>query len=196
VRALAELVKTTVIGGILFLLPVVVAIVVVRHALELVRPAIAPLERAFPEHTVAGVAVATVLSVTAVFLICLVAGIVARTRPGRSMSTSVERIFLSRVPLYRMAKGMIEGFAATETTAGMLPTLARFDDSWQLGFILEEHDNGLLTVFIPQAPSPMSGSVYYLPEERVKRLNVSVGQVYRCIAHMGIGSKEFIKGIA
>jgi uncharacterized membrane protein len=194
VRALAEIIKTTVVGGILFLLPVVLIIVILKRAVQLVRPAIAPLAGLFPEHAVAGVAVATLLSAAAVFLICLAAGIVARTRPGRTMNSSVDRVFVNRVPLYRLAKSMIEGFAAVEATAGMIPALARIDDAWQLGFILEEHGNGLLTVFVPQAPSPMSGSVYYLPEDRVQRLDVPVGQVYRCITHMGIGSKELLQG--
>ena len=192
-RALAELTKTTVAGGVLFLLPLVLIIVLLKKAADLVRPAIAPLVDLFPEHTVAGVAMATVLSAALLLLLCLLAGGAARTRLGRSMNATVERAFLSRLPLYRMAKGIVEGFAAVESTGSMIPVLARLEDAWQLGFIVEAHAGGLLTVFIPQSPSLLSGSVFYLPEDRVKRLDISVGQAYRCIAHMGIGSKDLLR---
>lgn len=193
-RALLEIVKTTVIGGALFLLPAVLVIAVLRRGVELVRPAVVPLAERFPDRTLAGVAVATLLAVALLILICFVAGIVARTRAGRRMSSTVEHRLLGRFPLYRMLKGMLEGLVAVDSAAGMAPVLARVDDAWQLGFVLEEHDNGLRTVFVPQAPSPMSGAILFLPEDRVRRLSVSAGQVIRCISHMGIGSKSLLQG--
>jgi hypothetical protein len=50
--------------------------------------------------------------------------------------------------------------------------LANIDDAWLLGFIIEQHSSGMLTVIIPSAPTPTAGSIYYLAEQQVGRLNV------------------------
>ena len=52
----------------------------------------------------------------------------------------------------------------------MSVALARIEDAWMLSFVVERHASGLLTVFVPSAPTPAAGSVYYLTEDRVQHL--------------------------
>jgi uncharacterized membrane protein len=68
--------------------------------------------------------------------------------------------------------------------------LARIEDAWMLSFVVERHQSGLLTVFVPSATTPAAGSIYYLTEERVKLLDVPVSIAMGCIMRLGIGSHE------
>ena len=43
-----------------------------------------------------------------------------------------------------------------------------------MGYLLEPLENGWLSVFLPQAPTPMSGNVMYFPADRVKPLNITM----------------------
>lgn len=63
-----------------------------------------------------------------------------------------------------------------------------------LSFILEKLENGLPVVFVPSAPTPAAGSVYYLTEDRVKRLDVPVSTAMKVIMRLGLGSKELLQG--
>lgn len=192
-RALARILTATALGGIVFLLPLLIVVVLLNHAVRLMQPIVTPVANLFPAQTFETTAIAATISILGLFLICLLAGILARTRIARYLSGSIESRIERRVPLYRIIRSTIKGFAAVEKDSSVIPVLARFDDAWQLGFILEENGDGLCTVFIPQAPTPMIGTVYYMEEARLKRLSITVGQTFRCVAQMGLGSKELLR---
>jgi uncharacterized membrane protein len=70
--------------------------------------------------------------------------------------------------------------------------LARIEDAWVLSFVVERHPSGLFTVFVPSAPTPAAGSIYYLTAERLKLLDVPVSTAVGCIMRLGIGSHELL----
>jgi len=193
-RALAEFVRTTLIGGVFFLVPMVLIILVVRHALGILRTVAQPLAELLPFKTVAGVGVATLVSALALLLICFAAGLVARTEPGRRLNQWLEWNLLRLVPGYTILKGVVESATGLESESKHAVALARIEDAWQLAFIIEEHEGGLLTVFVPGAPTPWAGSLYYLTEDRVKRLTVPAISALAAIKRLGAGSKEMLKG--
>jgi uncharacterized membrane protein len=59
---------------------------------------------------------------------------------------------------------------------------------------MEQHADGLLTVFVPSAPTPTAGSIYYHTEQQVKRLDVPVSTAIKCITQLGVGSREMLEG--
>ena len=61
-------------------------------------------------------------------------------------------------------------------------------------FVLEVHPDGHRTVFVPGAPSPLSGAVYFLPEDRVRLLDVPVAPVMKALRGLGIGSAALLEG--
>jgi uncharacterized membrane protein len=70
--------------------------------------------------------------------------------------------------------------------------LAWIEESWVLAFVMERHDSALNTVFVPSAPTPAAGSIYYLPDDRIKLLDVPVQSAMACITRLGIGSREML----
>jgi len=57
---------------------------------------------------------------------------------------------------------------------------------------MEEHDNGLLTVFVPSTPVLTVGNLYIVEPERVTRLTAGASEVADCISQWGMGSKKII----
>ena len=72
----------------------------------------------------------------------------------------------------------------------MKPVLVNIEEGWQIGYLLESLQTGWVVVFVPQAPTPMSGNVMYLPEGRVRPLSVSMVEAMSLVKHMGIGSSK------
>jgi uncharacterized membrane protein len=70
--------------------------------------------------------------------------------------------------------------------------LARFDDNTVLGFIVEPPSNGVVTVFVPSAPTPAAGAVFYFPENRVQKIDVSVADASKVIMPLGVGSAALL----
>ena len=193
-QSLLEFVKMTLVGGVLFLVPVGIVLYAVREVFQLARTLLAPLLIYLsPVHTVAGVTLATLVSVALLVLICFLAGLVVRTERGKGVERWLEENLLAYVPGYTIIRSFTHTVARQELPEGMSVALARIEDAWQLAFVFDKLEDGSLTVFIPQAPNPFSGTVFYLTEDRVRPLDVPVTAAVKCIRRLGAGSKELFK---
>ncbi len=74
--------KATLIGGVAFLVPIVVLLMVLGKAFELMSRLAAPVQRFVPLESIGGIAVADLVAVLAMVLVCLLAGLFAMSRPG------------------------------------------------------------------------------------------------------------------
>jgi uncharacterized membrane protein len=194
-HAMKEFLKATIVGGVLFLLPVALVLLVLSHATRLAAKVVAPISHSLHfDHTVAGVGVATLLAVALLVIFSFAAGVVAGTNAGRRISQWVESSLLGNMPQYQLVKSMGEGLAQIEGADNLKPALIGIDGGWQIGYLLEPLDNGWAAVFVPQAPTPMSGNVMYLPADRVRPLNISMVQARAIVKHIGIGSGEALRG--
>jgi uncharacterized membrane protein len=89
---------------------------------------------------------------------------------------------------------MAEGLAHVESAEGVNPVLVSIEGGWQIGYLLEPLENGWVTVFLPQAPTPMSGNVMYLPADRVRPLGITMAQAMAIVKRMGVGSANVLRG--
>ena len=195
---LKEFLKTTVIGGASFLLPVALVLFILSYALRLVKRIAEPISHSLHLDqlgTAAGVGAATVLSAVVLVLIAFAAGIVARTAVGRRITRWSESSFLGRLPHYQVIKSMAEGLAHIENASGLKPALVSIEDGWQIGYLLEKLENDWVAVFLPQAPTPMSGNIMYLPSNRVRLLGITMVEAMSLVKSIGAGSGAALRGV-
>jgi uncharacterized membrane protein len=187
--AATNFLKATIVGGLLFLLPVVLILIFLRRALQPAGKVAEPLSCS------AGLAPWRLPAVLVLVLISFLAGLVARTRAGRRTMRLVENSLLGGIPQYQLVKGMAEGLAQVENAEGVKPALVSIEDGWQIGYLLEPLENGWVTVFLPQAPTPMSGTVMYLPADRVRPLDIPMVKAVSIVKHIGVGSGAALQGV-
>jgi uncharacterized membrane protein len=196
-ETLRELLKTTIIGGASFLLPVAIIIFVLSYALRLVRRIAEPISHSLHlDHLVgAGIGTVTILSIAVLVLISFAAGVIARTAAGRRITRWSESSFVGRFPHYQVIKSMAEGLAHIENTSGLKPALINIEGGWQIGYLIEQLYTDWLVVFLPQAPSPMSGNVMYMPADRVRPLDITMVQAMSIVKAIGVGSGAALRGV-
>jgi uncharacterized membrane protein len=195
---LKEFLKTTIIGGTTFLLPAALVVFILAYALRLVRRLAAPISHSLKLDQLgdlAGIGAATVLSVLVLVLISFAAGIVARTAIGGRLSRWSEASLLGRLPHYQLIKSMAEGLAHIEGSSGLKPALVSIEDGWQIGYLLEKLENDWVAVFLPQAPTPMSGNIMYFPISRVRTLDITMVQAMSIVKAIGVGSGAALRGV-
>jgi uncharacterized membrane protein len=185
-----KVLKTTIVGGLLFLLPLVLVVLLLSHALRFAGKAVGPISEFLTLDKVFGPAAEESLAALILVFISLAAGLIARTRFGRDIMRWTENSFLGGLPQYRLGKSVAEGFAQIENAENLKPVLVNIEEGWQIGYLLESLQTGWVVVFVPQAPTPMSGNVMYLPEERVRPLAISMVETMSLVKHMGIGSSK------
>ncbi len=189
-KRLVKFARTTLVGGVLFLVPVVVLGAVVGKALELVHKLSDPLAERFPlaaSHT------PVLLASGLLILVCFLFGLVALTRPARAGVTWLESTLLSKIPGYTLLKGAGESALGHESSAAYPLLLARIEDSWQLGFLIERLEGGNLAVYVPGAPNPLSGSVYFMSPERVRSTDIPIAAALKCLRQLGAGSQGLFR---
>ena len=193
-KSIKEFFKATVIGGLMFLVPVVLVLVVLGKALQFAGKVAQPIARTLPVSHMGGVAMATLIAVAILLLIALLAGLAARTGPGRRVTHWFEESILGGMPQYRMVKSLAEGLTQLENGTGMRPVLMRGDEGWMLGYQMEELPNGWRVIFLPASPTPMSGNVIYAEAARVQTLDLSMSEAMQLVKRLGIGSAEKLRG--
>ena len=72
------------------------------------------------------------------------------------------------------------------------PALAEIEEALVPAFIIEEFEDGRFTVFVPSAPTPLSGSIYILTPERVHSVDVPFTHAIKALSRWGSGSKELV----
>jgi uncharacterized membrane protein len=192
-RAFVRMVATIVVGGVLFLVPVVLSVVVVGQALKLAAKILAPIAHLMPTGSVVGFATANVVAATLVLVACFVAGLVARTRPGMLVGRRVERAVLQKMPGFTFVKSAAQGFVGLEGGSEVQTALARVEDGWVPAFVVERHRSGLLTVFVPSVPTPAAGAIYLLEAERVRLLDVPVAAMAGVVMRLGVGLRDLVE---
>jgi uncharacterized membrane protein len=192
-NAFKSFLKSTVVGGLTFLIPVVLLVLVLKEALQLARTAAVPVAELLPFNKVAGIAVATLLEVALLLLVAFLAGLAARTATGRRMTRWFEDSILGALPQYRMVKTMAEGFAQVENDSNLQPVLVFIDDVWQLAYRMEELHDGWVAVFVPQSPTPMSGNLLFVEATRVRPLDIPMHEALALVKRMGSGAAAVLK---
>jgi uncharacterized membrane protein len=191
-RPLWQFIKTTIIGGIVFLVPLIVLVMLLAKAHELLSKAVHPLAQMVTNQTSLGVIVADVIAALLLVFIGFAAGLVASTRAGREVQTTAENLILRKLPGYTLMKSVAHGTLGVGDGSGVSVVLATIDDAWLLAFLIEELPDGMRTVFVPSAPTPAAGNIYFMREDQIRRLDVSVAAAIKCIMELGVGSGELL----
>ena len=179
--------KATFIGGLLFLLPIVLIVFLLGEALGFAQRLSQPVVEAAGVDHFAGVAAGTIVAILALVLLSFTAGLVARTRFGQFALDRLEGSLLSLFPQWRMARGMIEsleGGSGQELEVVMVPA----DAGWCLAFVLEKPEGEWWTVFVPGAPHCTSGAVAFAHVDQVRPSGLTPGQAVLMMRRCGAGS--------
>jgi uncharacterized membrane protein len=191
--SLPKFLKATIVGGLLFLLPLILVVVLLGHAIRVAGKVAHPLLEFLTLDKVIGPAGEEFVAGVMLLVIAMAAGLIARTVVGKTLMQWSETSFLGGLPQYRMVKSMAEGFAQIENSEDLKPALVNVEEGWQIGYLLEQLHNGWVAVFLPQAPTPMSGNVMYLPGERVRPLAITMVEAMSIVKRMGIGSAKALR---
>ncbi len=110
------------------------------------------------------------------------------TRPGRLLSDRLERSVLYRVPGYLLVRGAVGSFPGLSGETRPEPSLVETDDGWAFALLVERGPPGFCTVFMPDSPTPTSGSVRLVDATRVRPLDASMLNLLACLTRSGAGA--------
>jgi uncharacterized membrane protein len=191
-HSLYRFLKTTLVGGLVVLVPVAVCAYIIAAVVKAVLAGLAPIAAWLPDQSLGRIGVPGLGAMALVVAVCFLFGLLVRTAGGRALGNWVEGKLFNLLPGYELIKKITQQFAGTgEETLGT-PVVIRLGDSRQIGFLVEEHTSGEVIVFIPAAPTLTFGTVHLISGEQVEKLNVRLPQVIDCITKVGMGSSRLL----
>lgn len=139
------------------------------------------------------------LEIAFTIFVIFISGLLVTNFLGRCFLSLGEGV-LSRIPLvrsiYSAAKQVLETLLVSKETSFRKVLLVEYPRTglWSLAFQTnngfqgtEANDlDGLITIFVPSAPSPLSGFLMMLPSDQVRELKMSVDEALKMIISLGM----------
>jgi uncharacterized membrane protein len=191
-KPIAQFIKTTLIGGLLIVVPAYFAVLLLMKAGAGLVALIAPITALMPEslHHLRQVAAVALL-----IALCFGLGLIARTRQGRRALGGFERGVLEKIPGFAVLRGVMRRVSGRSDDALFQPVLVEIEDALTPAFIVDELDGDRFAVLVPSVPTPAAGSLYILPRERVHPVDVSAAEAIGVITRWGAGTGKLLRAM-
>jgi len=176
---------STVGAGILVVAPVYLGVLLLLKIMQSLAVVVQPLARLLPDWLPAE----RLLSLLLVLLVCLIVGLLVRTRAGQAL---VGHTVLEKLPGYTLFRSLTLRIAGKADDVTWKPALAEIEEALVPAFIIEEFADGRYTVFVPSVPTPLAGAVYVLTRERVHPVSVGFAQAFKTVSRWGAGAKDLV----
>jgi uncharacterized membrane protein len=192
-RQIFDFVKTTVVGGAIFLLPFAAVLLVVIKAGKMAVDSATPLAEKLPISKGEAVLAVYVVGTFLLVLVAFTAGLFVRSfKIEKDAASFLEDKVLNKLPpyvaLYTDRLAGLEG----KTNEDLKPVLVRMQNGWQLGFLVDAFNDGQVAVFMPGAPDPSSGVVQIVSTDHITLLDISYRDALACLEQSGRGLPKLL----
>lgn len=190
-KALLEFLKSTLIGGLLIILPLGLVIMIAMNVVGMLKPIADPMAQILPEPLQFPLAIAMAMLI----IISFAAGLLSLTQTGHLAGKFIEESILNHIPGYSMVRSLTRRISDEEYSTKFAPAIVEFDEALVLAFIIELHDDGKYTIFVPSTPTPAVGTVYVMDSYRVNHLNVPFIEAVKCVSEFGVGFSKLMSSM-
>jgi uncharacterized membrane protein len=181
--------KTSIIGGITFFLPIVFLMIMLKHAVEELTRVVGPIAENLGIATVAGKATILILVILLILLFCFLGGLLMRLPQFKQLNEFVESNVMMLIPGYETFKQTAMSKVTKIGGSGEEPrTLVLLYDqyAWVPALKTEMH-NGFCSYFFPSDASLKNGYVKILPMESVREKVIPFEQLKNVLSPEGKG---------
>ncbi len=191
---LKRFLRTTFLGGIAVILPVVLTFLFLRWLFRVITDFIEPITHVVVKESRIQVYFAYILVIIFIISVCFFVGLVVRTRFGHFVHDTVEKRILKIAPGYTLFKETIKQFLGQERAPFSQVALVEAfgPNSLMTGFITDRHPAGYYTVYVPSGLNPTTGLILHLETKYVHLLDVPVEETMRSIIGCGAGSNKLV----
>jgi uncharacterized membrane protein len=194
-KGLRTLIKTSLLGGLVVILPIAVLIGAFRWVFHFITSIIQPLTNILVIKSDIKEIIGHIIVLMIITGICFLLGVVVKTEIGKFLHDIIEESLLQKIPGYSLVKETVLQFIGNKKSPFSSVALANIfgNETMVTAFVTDEHPDGSYTVFIPTGPNPTSGNIYHLNAEYVHKIDASVEDTMRSIISCGSGSNKLLQ---
>jgi uncharacterized membrane protein len=186
IKRLIETAPATIVGGAVFLVPLVVVVFFGSKLLSVMEGLLQPIEARTGALAFGGVAFTTILALLLILIACYLFGLWGRTKGGRGVLQWAQNgvaLVLPSIGMYNELLNEIGG-EGTNASVVLVPT----DAGWTLAISFESQGDDPRLVFIPGSPQWTEGSIALAPPENVRPTDLTVAELIALLRRCGRSS--------
>ncbi len=190
--------KTTLLGGIVFMLPLAVVGWLLGQGAQIVWTVFSAVQQYVSDHQkdieayadldTGGYVSLFAASLVLMLGICFVAGMIARRSLGQWFTGRAERYLTMLFPRYAVFKDQLTGNLGGGT---LKPALVRIGPATRVGMEVERDSDGRVIVYLPNSPDPWTGTVQVVSAEDVTAISGEYIDVMTSFEQLGRGMNHF-----
>lgn len=192
--ALLRTLKTSLLNGLLIIVPVVLLVLLLGEVLDELFSLVEPAADLLPPDLLPPVLERWMVGGLLIAGLCLVVGGLARTRiVGRGFG-AIEQATLGKIGLYQFLKRLTGGLLGlSDESARSVPCglLTHSDGRQQLVYLIERGSQHT-TILIPTAPTGLSGQVFLVNNAQLTTLNVTMADAMLMYNKIGDGFQALV----
>jgi uncharacterized membrane protein len=192
-KRLAAFLKATTIGGLFVVLPLVLVFLLLTKAVLAVRNVAQSVVEKMAGQESGAAHFPILYSLLILLLISFGFGLATSSQLGRAAGGWIEGRILLRVPGYVAVRAIVGGLANRTGDDGIKAGLLTIDPGIEcFVFVIEDHGDGHLTVYVPGSPNPGSGNVHIVRKDLVRMLHVRITNLASALQQWGVGSAKVL----
>lgn len=178
--------RTTAIGGVLFLLPFLVVVVLLVYVYQGVAAIHVHLKPWIPFDSATGILCLFIVAILLLLALCFAAGLIARRAIGVHFAETIEKQLMKLFPKYSIYKDLIAcRIGGQDKLPSLSPVLVKREDGHYLAFQADKLSTGQVVVYFPGSPDTWAGSIALIPAENVQAINLPFGDLLDICERMG-----------
>ena len=192
-KRLAAFLKTTTLGGLFVVLPLIVVFGLLTKVVLGVHAAAESLMAKMAGKESEAAHFPITFAVLLLVAVSFAFGLAMISQRGKAAGTWFERTVLLRVPGYAAVRAIVGGLAGASHEGVVKSGLLTVDPGIEaFVLVIEDHGGDHLTVFIPGSPNPGSGNVQIVRKDLVRMLNVRLTDIGVTLQQWGVGSAKVL----
>lgn len=187
--------KTTIIGGLVVILPAAILYLVVTFVFYTVSGVVKPVLGLSDAHEVFQYPLLVDLfAFVFLVLFCFLVGLFVSTDKGKRVFDGIEQRILNKLPYYVTIKEAVQQIMGNSNMNLFKVVLIDLFGTSTLttGFLTDESHGDYVTVFVPTGPNPTSGFIYHVKRSQITVIDVKPEEAMRSIIGVGTGSANIL----
>lgn len=204
-KTLWDRIKTTIYGGIIFLIPFTVILIVLDKIIGKINASISPLVEKAGVEGFWGAFTVTIFSILIILIICFIAGLIIKLNFTQKFHNKLDNLAIQFIPGYDKLKS--EALKKVDTKFGKSEgniydswkaVLLKEENKWSIAFVIDEDKNGFVTLFFPDSPNPMTGKVKIIPMvlkdavEKNEIIQIDTSKAFSVMKNYGKDAAEYL----
>jgi uncharacterized membrane protein len=182
-------VRTHVVTGFIFIMPVLITLAVIARFWNRMLAIGGKCSKLLRLHTVLGPSGDAVMAIVLFLLVCIAAGYLVRFSFLKRMSDRIDQRLNDLIPGYSQIRAETKKKIGVgeEREATFPACLVKVQELWQPGYVIEENLDGTRIVFVPHAPFVASGQVYVVHPGQLEELTIDSVALNTHLRQLGKG---------